>query len=220
MLAGAREQGKQFDRELGSAEMWTRVSSLRVLGASVTTVASVGGLVWEVARGVSPAARVLRGGFKLLAYQGSSHSGRVPLQPGRSVARPGSRFPTRPLRRGRHGRCPYWARTVPRTGPARLSFDGTSRARTNRQVSSPPDVDAVVYGHVRTLLEEEGVAADSLRGTSTLESLGVDSLALAVLLVRLEDDLGVDPLSGSDRQWPTDLDGLVHCYREALCSAS
>jgi hypothetical protein len=56
------------------------------------------------------------------------------------------------------------------------------------------ELESVIAGQLDNLLEESGISLDEpLTGDTVLLATGLDSLAFAVLVVRLEAELGYDP---------------------------
>lgn len=79
-----------------------------------------------------------------------------------------------------------------------------------------------VQQHVSELLEEEGsTGAEPLRDDDVLLESGLDSLGFAVLVTRLEDDLGVDPFTEMDEPvYPRTFGEFVALYEQAVPSAA
>jgi acyl carrier protein len=70
-----------------------------------------------------------------------------------------------------------------------------------------------VLAQVAKLLEEENIPVADLTLQSGLLESGLDSLAFAVVLTRLEESLGFDPfLMLEDEIFPQTLDELVDVY--------
>ena len=75
----------------------------------------------------------------------------------------------------------------------------------------------IVIQEISDVFWEEGVTFhSSMLGEPTM-SLGVDSLAYAILVARLEQKLGIDPFtSNPDAGYPETLGDFVAAYEEAV----
>jgi acyl carrier protein len=70
-----------------------------------------------------------------------------------------------------------------------------------------------VFEAMRQIAEEQKVALPPLRDDLLLHETGFDSLAFAILVARLEDDLGVDPFTvAEDAAFPSTIGELVRAY--------
>ena len=68
--------------------------------------------------------------------------------------------------------------------------------------------------------KEQGKPLASLDDNLTLLDSGLDSLCLAVIVARLDDELGLDPFSASeDMVMPTTFGQFVALYEHATASA-
>jgi acyl carrier protein len=66
---------------------------------------------------------------------------------------------------------------------------------------------------MKQVAEEQQVALPSLEDNLPLHETGFDSLAFAILVARLEDDLGVDPFTTSeDATFPLTVGDFVRAY--------
>jgi acyl carrier protein len=66
---------------------------------------------------------------------------------------------------------------------------------------------------MRQIAEEQKVALPPLQDDLPLHETGFDSLAFAILVARLEDDLGVDPFTiAEDATFPSTIGELVRAY--------
>jgi acyl carrier protein len=66
---------------------------------------------------------------------------------------------------------------------------------------------------MRQIAEEQRVAMPSLDDDLSLHETGFDSLAFAILVARLEDDLGIDPFTISeDAAFPLTVGDFVRAY--------
>lgn len=74
----------------------------------------------------------------------------------------------------------------------------------------------VILKEIRRIAVEHKKKLGPLDDAAPLLSLGLDSLCLAVLIVRLEETLEVDPFSGDvDVEIPNTLGELVRIYEAA-----
>jgi acyl carrier protein len=79
-----------------------------------------------------------------------------------------------------------------------------------------------------TILDQIGEIAVSqrkqlppLRDDLNLMDSGLDSLCFAILVARLEDQLGVDPFTASDSpEFPTTLGDFIRFYEDAAAAAA
>jgi len=56
------------------------------------------------------------------------------------------------------------------------------------------DIESVITGHITNMLKERNITTDKpLNKDTMLLDTGLDSLSFAVLVVRLESELGYDP---------------------------
>jgi acyl carrier protein len=70
-----------------------------------------------------------------------------------------------------------------------------------------------VFEAMRQIAEEQKVALPPLQDDLPLHETGFDSLAFAILVARLEDDLGVDPFTiAEDAAFPSTIGELVRAY--------
>jgi hypothetical protein len=73
----------------------------------------------------------------------------------------------------------------------------------------------------RVLAQFEQAATDHNRKLSPLsDSLplmesGLDSLCFAMVVARLEDELGFDPFAATDVRFPVTVGEFIHCYESA-----
>ena len=74
-------------------------------------------------------------------------------------------------------------------------------------------VRATTVALIVALLEEEGLPIPELGDDAVLLETGLDSLGFAVLITRLEDELGYDPFTLMDEpEYPQTLGELVAIY--------
>jgi acyl carrier protein len=78
-------------------------------------------------------------------------------------------------------------------------------------------VRKVIEGQMRAVAKEQGRRLARLHDELALLDSGLDSLCFAILVVRLEDELGVDPLGESEAEEPPRTYGeFVQLYVDAL----
>ena len=66
------------------------------------------------------------------------------------------------------------------------------------------------------IAEEQQVTLPPLEDDLPIHDIGFDSLAFAILVVRLEDELGIDPFAVSDdAAFPSTFGDFVRAYEEA-----
>ena len=84
------------------------------------------------------------------------------------------------------------------------------------QATSTISVRSTVIAKIEQIAEQHKRRLGALTDDADLVTLGLDSLCLAILVTRLEDDLGVDPFSTSgDISFPVTLGDLVDLYEKA-----
>jgi len=76
---------------------------------------------------------------------------------------------------------------------------------------------ALILDEMRRIAVEHKRTLAALEDEAPLLSIGMDSLCLAVLVVRLEETLKVDPFSGDDEvEFPITLGDLIRTYEVAV----
>lgn len=66
---------------------------------------------------------------------------------------------------------------------------------------------------MKQVAEEQNVTLPPLEDNLSLHETGFDSLAFAILVARLEDDLGVDPFTmAEDATFPLTIGDFVRAY--------
>jgi acyl carrier protein len=81
-------------------------------------------------------------------------------------------------------------------------------------------IRSTIVTEIEEVLEAEGNQIGTITDDSALLGLtGLDSLAIAVLVVRLEDKLGVDPFTESEEAfYPVTVGDFIRIYENALVS--
>jgi acyl carrier protein len=70
-----------------------------------------------------------------------------------------------------------------------------------------------IFAAMKQIAEEQKVTLPPLDDDLSLNETGFDSLAFAILVARLEDDLGVDPFTVSeDAAFPLTVGDFVRAY--------
>jgi phosphopantetheine binding protein len=79
-----------------------------------------------------------------------------------------------------------------------------------------PDVRSSVLAHFERVAQEQEKQLARLSDDLPLLDSGLDSLCFAIVVARLEDELGVDPLSaGEDGDIPVTLGDFIRLYEDA-----
>jgi len=77
-------------------------------------------------------------------------------------------------------------------------------------------VRSVVLSQFQQVAAEQGRKLAPLSDDLTLTESGLDSLCFAVLVDRLQDELGVDPFSAAEEaSLPTTVGGFIRLYEDA-----
>lgn len=70
-----------------------------------------------------------------------------------------------------------------------------------------------IFSAMKQVAEEQNVTLPPLKDDLSLHETGFDSLAFAILVARLEDDLGVDPFTmAEDATFPLTIGDFVRAY--------
>ena len=74
-------------------------------------------------------------------------------------------------------------------------------------------VKSKIIAAIRQIAEEQKVKLPSLDDSLSLHETGFDSLAFAILVARLEDDLGIDPFTiAEDAAFPHTVGEFIRAY--------
>jgi hypothetical protein len=76
-------------------------------------------------------------------------------------------------------------------------------------------VKLTIIGEIEKVAEEHDLKLAPLSDRLALLESGLDSLCLAILIVRLEDSLGFDPFIATDNIVPITLGDFVDAYESA-----
>jgi acyl carrier protein len=80
---------------------------------------------------------------------------------------------------------------------------------------------ATILSEIETVAAQNGKELAVLSDDIALVNTGLDSLCLAILVVRLEDRLGIDPFSASDRtDLPITLADFIQAYEHRLTAGA
>ena len=78
-------------------------------------------------------------------------------------------------------------------------------------------VHDTIIAEMKRIATEQKKTLGPLDDTASLMTCGLDSLGFAVLVARLEEQLGIDPFSDADEvALPVTIGDLVHFYEQAL----
>lgn len=70
-----------------------------------------------------------------------------------------------------------------------------------------------IFSAMQQIAEEQKVTLPPLQDELSLHDTGFDSLAFAILVARLEDDLGIDPFTiAEDAAFPSTIGEFVRVY--------
>jgi acyl carrier protein len=73
-----------------------------------------------------------------------------------------------------------------------------------------------IIAAIRQIAAEQHVTLPPLEDSLSLHETGFDSLAFAILVARLEDDLGIDPFTMSaDAGFPLTIGDFIKAYENA-----
>ena len=83
----------------------------------------------------------------------------------------------------------------------------------NEKASQSMSIRLRIISAIRQIAEEQQVTLPPLDDDLSLHETGFDSLAFAILVARLEDDLGIDPFTISeDAAFPVTVGDFVRAY--------
>jgi acyl carrier protein len=79
------------------------------------------------------------------------------------------------------------------------------------------NIKETILSEIRKVGEEQGRQLSPLTEDLRLLDSGLDSLAFAILVARLEDALGLDPFTAADEaRYPVTLGDFIHLYDNAV----
>jgi acyl carrier protein len=77
-------------------------------------------------------------------------------------------------------------------------------------------IRSTVFLAMQQIAEEQKIELLPLEDTLPLHETGFDSLAFAILVARLEDDLGIDPFTiAESAAFPSTVGDLIKAYEKA-----
>jgi hypothetical protein len=82
------------------------------------------------------------------------------------------------------------------------------------------DIRKTIYDRVKIVGEEQSKWLPSLTDDMGLIESGLDSLCIAILIARLDDDLKLDPFGSDDVEIPITFGDLIRLYENAAENAS
>ena len=77
------------------------------------------------------------------------------------------------------------------------------------------DIETEVIAQFRQVAAEQGMQLAPLTNDLALFESGLDSLCFAIVVVRLESSLGVDPFGSDDLSFPVTFGEFIGCYQHA-----
>ena len=76
-------------------------------------------------------------------------------------------------------------------------------------------VKSRIFNAMQQIAEEQKITLPPLQDDLSLHETGFDSLAFAILVARLEDDLGIDPFTlAEDAAFPLTVGDFVRSYEK------
>jgi acyl carrier protein len=76
-------------------------------------------------------------------------------------------------------------------------------------------VKSRIFKAMQQIAEEQKITLPALEDDLSLHETGFDSLAFAILVARLEDDLGIDPFTlAEDAAFPLTVGDFVRAYEK------
>jgi acyl carrier protein len=74
-------------------------------------------------------------------------------------------------------------------------------------------IKSKIFSAMKQIADEQKVTLPPLRDDLSLQDTGFDSLAFAILVARLEDDLGIDPFTvAEDAAFPSTVGEFIRAY--------
>lgn len=74
-------------------------------------------------------------------------------------------------------------------------------------------VRSQIFDIMRQIAEEQNITLPPLKDELTLHGTGFDSLAFAILVARLEDELGIDPFTTAEEvAFPSTVGEFIRAY--------
>jgi hypothetical protein len=82
------------------------------------------------------------------------------------------------------------------------------------------NIRATIISHFTDIAAEQRHSLAPLTDDRPLMASGLDSLAFAMVVARLEDSLGIDPFSAGDGQFPVTFGDFVQMYEKMQANAT
>ena len=79
----------------------------------------------------------------------------------------------------------------------------------------PESVRQIILTQFEQAAKEQDKKLAPLSDTLPLMDTGLDSLCFAMVVARLEEELGVDPFSATDARFPVTVGEFIHFYERA-----
>jgi acyl carrier protein len=97
--------------------------------------------------------------------------------------------------------------------PRSFTFAPYDATRFRKKASHPMSTKLRIIAAMKEIAAEQKVNLPPLTDDLSLHETGFDSLAFAILVARLEDDLGIDPFTISeDAAFPLTVGDFVRAY--------
>jgi acyl carrier protein len=81
-------------------------------------------------------------------------------------------------------------------------------------------IKEIILAEIGKIAEEQDIKLPLLTDDLSLMDSGLDSLAFAILVTRLEDELGFDPFTEADEaRYPVTVGDLINFYQHAVARA-
>jgi hypothetical protein len=102
-------------------------------------------------------------------------------------------------------------------------FPGIARSRRCKAESDSGKAEggimsirSTIFEVMHQIADEQNILLPPLRDDMSLPDTGFDSLAFAILVARLEDDLGSDPLAADDAELPATVGDFIKAYEKLV----
>jgi hypothetical protein len=82
------------------------------------------------------------------------------------------------------------------------------------------NIRETIYDHVKIVGEEQSKSLPPLTDDMDLVESSLDSLCIAILIARLDDELSLNPFGSDDVEIPVTLGDLVRLYENAAENAA
>ena len=75
-------------------------------------------------------------------------------------------------------------------------------------------IRSTIFEAMHRIADEQNISLPPLRDDLSLQDTGFDSLAFAILVARLEDYLGSDPLAADEAELPSTVGDFIKAYEK------